>query len=108
VRQKAVCRNYDGSSHIVWTITEKTGVAMDDRRHQFMLAFVAYMNLRQIEDEELRRRLIADMNCKLDELIAKGETIPEITPERLAVLGLKARTMEQERAPERDGPEMGF
>lgn len=80
---------------------------MDNRRQQFMLAFVAYMNLRRIEDEELRRRLIADMNRKVDEMVAKGEAIPDITPERLIALELERQAME-ERAPEQDGPGIRF
>ena len=80
---------------------------MDNRRQQFMLAFVAYMNLRRIEDEELRRRLMADMNRKVDAMVAKGEAIPDITPERLIALELERQAME-ERAPERDGPEISF
>ena len=80
---------------------------MDNRRQQLMLAFVAYMNLRRIEDEELRRRLMADMNHKLDEMAANGEAIPDITPERLIALELECQAME-ERAPERDGPEISF
>jgi hypothetical protein len=62
---------------------------MDNRRQQIMLAFVTYMDLRRIEDEELRRKLITDLNCKLDELVAKGAAIPEITPERVAALALE-------------------
>ena len=75
---------------------------MDNRRQQFMLAFVAYMNLRRIEGEELRRRLIADMNRKVDEMVAKGEAIPDITPERLIALELERQAME-ERHPSRMG-----
>jgi hypothetical protein len=62
---------------------------MDNRRQQLMLAFATYMDLRQIEDEELRRKLMTDLNRKLDELVAKGAVIPEITPERVAALGLE-------------------
>ncbi|WP_028997803.1 hypothetical protein [Azohydromonas australica] len=80
---------------------------MDKRRQQFMLAFVAYMNLRHIEDEELRRRLLADMNRKVDEMVARGDSIPEITPQRLIALELERQAME-ERAPEREGPEISF
>lgn len=80
---------------------------MDNRRQQLVLAFVAYMNLRRIEDEELRRKLMADMNRKLDEMVANGEAIPRITPERLIALELERQAME-ERAPERDGPEISF
>lgn len=63
---------------------------MDNRRQQLMLAFVTYMDLRRIEDEELRCKLITDLNRKLDELVAKGVAIPEITPERVAALALEA------------------
>lgn len=80
---------------------------MDNRRQQLMLAFVAYMNLRRIEDEELRRRLIADMNCKIDEMVAKGEAIPDITPERLIALELERQATEQ-RAAGQEGPEISF
>lgn len=80
---------------------------MDNRRQQFMLAFVAYMNLRRIADEELRRRLIADLNRKVDEMVAKGEAIPDITPERLIALELERQAVE-ERAPEQDGPELSL
>jgi hypothetical protein len=62
---------------------------MDNRRQQLMLAFVTYMNLRRIEDEDLRRKLITELNRKLDELVAKGVAIPEITPERVAALALE-------------------
>jgi hypothetical protein len=80
---------------------------MDNRRQQFMLAFVAYMDLRRIEDEELRRRLIADMNRKVDEMVAKGDVIPDITPERVIALELERQAIE-ERTPKRDGPEISF
>ena len=63
---------------------------MDNRRQQLMLAFVTYMDLRRIEDEELRRKLMTDLNRKLDELVATGAAIPEITPERVAVLALES------------------
>jgi hypothetical protein len=63
---------------------------MDNRRQQLMLAFMTYMDLRRIEDEELRRKLIADLNRKLDELVAQGAAIPEITPERVAALALES------------------
>ena len=81
---------------------------MDNRRQQFMLAFMAYMNLRRIEDEELRRRLIADMNRKVDEMVARGQAIPDITPERLIALEMERQAIEKERASERDGPEINF
>jgi len=71
---------------------------MDSRRQQLMLAFVAYMNLRQIEDKELRRKLIADMPSKVYELVDPVKPIPEITPERSAALELERQGIE-ERAP---------
>ena len=62
---------------------------MDNRRQQLMLAFLTYMDLRRIEDEELRRKLITDLDRRLDELVAKGAALPEITPERVATLALE-------------------
>ncbi|WP_029002311.1 hypothetical protein [Azohydromonas australica] len=62
---------------------------MDNRRQQLMLAFVTYMDLRQIEGEELRRKLITELNRKLDKLFAEGAAIPEITPARVAALALQ-------------------
>jgi hypothetical protein len=88
-RPRVVCRDYDRPSHNGVDRHRESEAAMDNRRQQFMLAFVTYMDLRQIEDEELRRKLIADMNRKLDELVAKGAAIPDITPERVAALGLE-------------------
>jgi hypothetical protein len=88
-RPGVVCRDYDRPSQNGVDRHREGEVTMDNRRQQFMLAFVTYMDLRQIEDEELRRKLIADMNRKLDELVAKGAAIPEITPERVAALGLE-------------------
>ena len=86
----------------------ESAAGMDHRRQQLMLAFVAYMNLRRIEGEELQRRLMADMNSKLDKMVANGEAIPDITPERLIALEMERQAIEKERASERDGPEINF